>query len=52
MEKQREEIEINKLKIEKLKIKEGLFWTTVLIVLTAGAGFGTVLYKQYSEKSC
>lgn len=45
------EIELKKLEIEKLKVKEGLFRTIVLIILTAGAGFGTVLYKQYSEKA-
>ena len=44
-------IEEKKLEIEKLKVKEGLFRTIVLIILTAGAGFGTVLYKQYSLKA-
>ena len=42
------EIDKAKVELEKLKIKEGLFRTIVLIILTAGAGFGTVLYKQYS----
>ena len=39
------EIEKLKLEIEKLKIKEGLFRTLIIIILTAGAGFGAVLYK-------
>ncbi len=48
IEKEKVELEKRKLEIEKLKIKEQLFRTIVLIILTAGAGFGTVLYKQYS----
>ena len=58
MEKEQREIELKKLEIEskkieleKLRIKEGLFRTIVLIILTSGAGFGTVLYKQYSLKT-
>jgi len=48
MDKDQKELEFKKLEIEKLKIKEGLFRTIILIILTSGAGFGTVLYKQYS----
>ena len=51
MDKEQKELEFKKIEIEKLKIKEGLFRTIVLIILTAGAGFGTVLYKQYSLKT-
>ena len=51
MDKEQKELELKKIEIEKLKIKEGLFRTIVLIILTAGAGFGTVLYKQYSLKT-
>ncbi len=45
MDKQEKEIEIKKLEIEKLKIKEGLFRTLVLVVLTVGAGLGAVIYR-------
>ncbi len=51
MEKEQKEIELKKLEIERLKIKEGLFRTLVIALLTVGAGFGTVLYKQYSLKT-
>ena len=43
------ELEFKKLEIEKLKIKEGLFRTLVLIVLTVGAGLGAVIYKTKLE---
>jgi uncharacterized protein YacL len=49
MDKEKE-LELKKLEIEKLKIKEGLFRTIVLIILTVGAGFGTTLYKTYKEQ--
>lgn len=45
MDKDQKEIELKKLEIEKLKIKESLFRTLILIVLTAGAGLGTVFYQ-------
>ncbi len=49
MEKDQKEIELKKLEIEKLKIKEGLFRSLIVIILTVGAGFGAVLYKIRSE---
>ena len=45
MDKEQKELELKKIEIEKLKIKEGLFRTLVLIVLTVGAGLGAVIYK-------
>lgn len=45
MDKDQKEIELKKLEIEKLKIKESLFRTLILIVLTAGAGIGAVIYQ-------
>ncbi len=50
MDKELKELELKKIEIEKLKIKEGLFRTIVLIILTVGAGFGTVLYKTYEKE--
>ena len=44
------EIEIKKLEIEKLKVKEGLFRTLVLVILTASAGLGTLHFKVFGSK--
>ncbi len=49
MDKEQKELELKKVEIEKLKIKEGLFRTLVLIVLTVSAGLGTVIYKTKVE---
>jgi len=40
---------VKKLEIEKLKIKEGLFRSLAIIVLTIGAGLGAVIYKTKIE---
>ncbi len=42
MDKDQKEIELKKLEIEKLKIKEGLARTVLILVLTVGAGIGTL----------
>lgn len=49
MDKEQKELELKKIELEKLKIKEGLFRTLVLIVLTVGAGLGAVIYKTKLE---
>ena len=49
MEKEKE-LELKKLEIEKAKVLEGVLRTIVLIVLTLGAGTGTVLYRLYHSK--
>ena len=49
MEKEKE-LELKKLEIEKAKVLEGVLRTIVLIVLTLGAGAGTVLYRLYHSK--
>ncbi|NPA54600.1 MAG: hypothetical protein GXO21_08060 [Aquificae bacterium] len=49
-EKEKLEIEKRKLNIEKVKIKEGLFRTFSLILLTPGAGAGTVIYRLPKDK--
>ena len=45
MGKDQQEIELRKLEVEKLKIKEGLFRSLVIVVLTIGAGLGAVIYR-------
>ncbi|WP_457625054.1 hypothetical protein [Persephonella sp.] len=50
MDKDQKEIELKKLEIEKLKIKEGLFRTLVIIILTASAGAGTLHFKVFGNK--
>ena len=37
-----EKIELKKLEIEKLKVKEGLTRTVLILILTVGAGIGTL----------
>ncbi len=49
-EKEKLEIEKRKLNIEKIKIKEGLFRTFSLILLTLGAGAGTLVYRMLKDK--
>ncbi len=49
MDKNQKELELKKLEIEKLKIKEGLFRSLIIVVLTIGAGIGTVLYNSKLE---
>ena len=49
-EKEKLEIEKRKLNIEKVKIKKGLFRTFSLILLTPGAGAGTVIYRLPKDK--
>ncbi len=41
--------EEKKLKVEKLKVLEGLFRTLVFTMLTLGAGEGTVIYRMVSD---
>jgi len=43
MDREQKELELKKLEIEKLKIKEGFIRTLAIILLTIGAGIGTVL---------
>ncbi len=57
MDKEQREIELKKLEIEKakielekLKIKEGLFRTLVIALLTVGAGIGTLTFKIIAFK--
>ena len=50
MDKNQKEIELKKLKIEKLKIQEGLFRTLIIIILTASAGLGTLHFKVFGSK--
>jgi len=50
MDKEQKELELKKIEIEKLKIKEGLFRTLVIIILTAGAGAGTLHFKVFGDK--
>ncbi len=42
MDNLQKEIELKKLEIEKLKIKEGLARTVLILILTVGAGIGTL----------
>ncbi len=42
MDKDQKEIELKKLEIEKLKIKEGIARTILIMILTVGAGIGTL----------
>ncbi|WP_029521242.1 hypothetical protein [Persephonella sp. IF05-L8] len=42
MDNLQKEIEVKKLEIEKLKIKEGLARTVLILILTVGAGIGTL----------
>jgi len=41
--------EEKKLKVEKLKVLEGLFRTLVFTMLTLGAGEGAVIYRMVSD---
>ena len=50
MDKDQKEIELKKIELEKLKIKEGLFRTLVIIVLTVSAGIGTLNPKIIGDK--
>ena len=43
MEKEQREIELKKLEIERLKVREGFIRTLAIILLTIGAGIGTGL---------
>ena len=49
MDKEQREIEFKKLEIESLKVKADIFWTLVLITLTLGAGFFTVVFYFYGK---
>ncbi len=40
MDKNQKELELKKLEIEKIKIKEGFLRTLAFILLTIGAGMG------------
>lgn len=42
MDNLQKEIELRKLEIEKLKVKEGLARTILILILTVGAGIGTL----------
>ena len=42
MDNLQKEIELKKLEIEKLKVKEGLTRTILILILTVGAGIGTL----------
>ncbi len=44
------ELELKKIELEKLKIKEGLFRSLVIIILTASAGLGTLHFKVFGSK--
>jgi len=50
MNKEEKELELKKLEIEKAKVLEGVLRSIVLIILTLGAGAGTVLYRLYHLK--
>ena len=43
------EVELKKLEIENLKVKAEIFRTLVLITLTLGAGFFTVVFYFYGK---
>jgi len=43
MDKEQKELELKKLEIEKLKIRESFIRTLSIILLTIGAGIGTIL---------
>ncbi len=47
MDKDQKEVELKKLEIEKAKIIEGYFRTLAIIVLTTGAGIGTLIQVIY-----
>ena len=47
MDKEQKEIELKKLEIEKLKLLESYFKTLAFIILTIGAGLGTLLRLLY-----
>lgn len=50
MDEYQREIELKKIEIEKLKVREGLFRTLVIIILTASAGAGTLTFKIFGDK--
>ncbi len=50
MDKEQKELEIKKLKIEKLKALEGIIRTVVIAILTIGAGIGTLIFQILVEK--
>ncbi len=49
MDKEQRELELKKLEIEKAKILESYFRTLAIIVLTIGAGIGTLIQVIYPE---
>ena len=49
MDKDQKEIELKKLEVEKAKIIESYFRTLAIIVLTTGAGIGTLIQVIYPD---
>lgn len=49
MDKDQRKLELKKLEIESLKVKADIFRTLVLITLTLGAGFFTVVFYFYGK---
>jgi len=51
MDKEQKELELKKLEIEKAKVLEGLLRTITIMLLTIGAGIGTLIQNLYSDKN-
>ena len=50
MDKEQKELEIKKLELEKAKVLEGLLRTIAIMLLTMGAGIGTLMQKLYPDE--
>ena len=50
MDKEQKELEIKKLELEKAKVLEGLLRTIAIMLLTMGAGIGTLMQKLYPNE--
>ena len=50
MDKEQKELEIKKLELEKAKVLEGLLRTIAIMLLTIGAGIGTLMQKLYPDE--
>lgn len=50
MDKEQKELEIKKLELEKAKVLEGILRTIAIMLLTIGAGIGTLMQKLYPDE--